>query len=105
LKGCQLYVGNDSGPKYLADAAGVPIVELASSERAERFTPASMINRFKPWKAPHRILTSERAIPPCSGSCTARQPHCIRGITVEMAREAVLDQLGSIHGKARRGGM
>ena len=105
LKRCRLYVGNDSGPKYLADAAGVPIVELSWSERAEILNPSSIVNRFKPWKAPHRILAAEHALPPCTGACTARQPHCIRGITVDMARQAVLEQLGTIHGKARSRGL
>jgi heptosyltransferase-2 len=93
LKRCRLYVGNDSEPKQLAAAAGVPIVELSWSERSAIFVPSSIVNRFKPWKAPHRILTAEHAIPPCSGACTARASHCIRGITVDMATEAVLEQL------------
>jgi len=93
LKRCQLYVGNDSGPKHLAAAAGVPIVELSWSERSAILVPSSIVNRFKPWNAPHRILAVEHAVPPCSGACTARESHCIRGITVDMAKEAVLEQL------------
>ena len=93
LRRCQLYVGNDSGPKHLAAAAGVPIVELSWSERSAILVPSSIVNRFKPWNAPHRILAVEHAVPPCSGACTARESHCIRGITVDMAKEAVLEQL------------
>ena len=96
LKRCQLYVGNDSEPKHLAAAAGVPIVELSWSERSAILVPSSIVNRFKPWKAPHRILTVEHAIPPCSGACTARESHCIRGITVDIAKEAVLEQLRKV---------
>jgi hypothetical protein len=83
-------------PRWDADwyySSFMPIVELSWSERDAILIPSSIVNRFKPWKVPHRIRTPEHAMAPCSGACRARKSDCIRGITVEMAKEAVLEQL------------
>jgi ADP-heptose:LPS heptosyltransferase len=87
---CNLYVGNDSGPKHMAAARGIPVVEFSWSSRTETSVVSNTVNRFRPWRTPYQILHPEQPMQPCSGVCRAKESHCIRGITVRSAQEAVL---------------
>jgi len=90
LKHCRLFVGNDSGPKHLAAAMGVPVVEINAhpidGSPLHLHSPA----RFGPWGVPHQVLQPLRATPPCSSACTASGPHCILAVTIEQVKDAVL---------------
>jgi heptosyltransferase-2 len=88
-----LFVGNDSGPKHLAAAAGVPVVEITSFPRLGPPSHLRSPCRFGPWGVPHRILQPERPTPPCNQACLAPEPHCILAVTVAQAQEAAADLL------------
>ena len=98
FKRCRLFIGNDSGPKHIAAAAGVPIVEISWCSYGSRSSANSTVNRFRPWDVPHRIVSPHRPIVPCAEECTAAESHCIRGVTVEMMQEAIRGELSSSRG-------
>jgi len=82
LRRCRLFVGNDSGPKHLAAAAGIPVVEISSHPRTgDERAPVSPA-RFGPWGVPHFSLQPARAQAPCSDTCRAPGAHCILGVSV-----------------------
>ena len=43
--------------------------------------------RFSPWGVPS-VVVRPAAVPPCTTSCRARAPHCIRGVSPSMVLEA-----------------
>lgn len=93
LKHCCLYIGNDYGPKHIAAAAGVPVIEVnghpLDGPKWHSYSP----RRFGPWRVPHIVLQPETALPPCSEVCNCVQAHCILGVEVEQVKEAVAAQL------------
>ena len=90
LKKCDLYIGNDTGPKHLAAAVGTPVVEISQHPvNGPPQHPNSPI-RFGPWGVPFVVVQPEKAISPCKDSCTAAEAHCICNVTVEQVKEAVL---------------
>ncbi len=82
---CQALVTNDSGPMHIADALGTPTVAIFGS------TDSS-------WTGPrgkhHQVLQSNVACNPCFLRECPIGYECMKGITVEMAREAVERVLG-----------
>jgi glycogen(starch) synthase len=84
LKHCRLFVGNDSGPMHVAAGAGVPVVGF--------FGPGEY-ERFKPWGVEHEAIRLGLPCSPCSQSCAFNDPRCIRGISLERAKEAVIEVL------------
>ncbi len=100
LEHCALFVGNDSGPKHLAAAAGIPIVEInCHALDAFRFH-ADSPEFFRPWGVPYRILRPKTAVMPCSKSCIAKEPHCILGVSVDDVKKAAAELLA---GRSCRG--
>ena len=93
LRHCDLYVGNDYGPKHIAAAAGVPVIEINGHPLAGSPFHTYSPMRFGPWGVTHLVLQPETALEPCSDACTAAQPHCILGITVEQVKNAVMTLL------------
>lgn len=89
LRRCRLFVGNDSGLLHLAAAAGSSVVELschpANGDPAHAHSPA----RFGPWGVPSVVLQPPLPRAPCKDSCAAASSHCIEGISVDRAQEAV----------------
>lgn len=93
LRYCHLYVGNNTGPMHLAAAAGVPVIDISCHPLGGSPWRLNSPRRFSPWGVPHRVLQPERPLDPCSEACTSAVPHCIRGVTVEQVKEAVVAQL------------
>lgn len=89
LKHCTLYVGNDYGPKHLAAAVSVPVVEINAHPLGASPAHPDSPTHFSPWGVSHCVLQPERPRPPCSGGCEAPDPHCILEITVDQVKEAV----------------
>jgi heptosyltransferase-2 len=87
LKRCQLFIGNDSGPVHLAAAAGVPVVGF--------FGPGEY-ERFKPWGVRHEAIRIGLPCSPCSQNCVFVDPRCIRGISLERAKEVTAGILRSL---------
>ena len=93
MKNCSLYIGNDTGPKHLAAAAGVPIVELSCHPIVGSPYHSNSPQRFGPWGVPHIVLQPEVALAPCLDACCSKKTHCILGITLEQVLEAVEQSL------------
>ncbi|MGB7297510.1 MAG: glycosyltransferase family 9 protein [Candidatus Aminicenantales bacterium] len=87
LRRCQLFIGNDSGPIHVAVGVGVPVVGF--------FGPGEY-ERFKPWGVNHEAVRLGLPCSPCSQDCAFNDPRCIRGISLNRAKEAVSRKLGSL---------
>jgi len=85
LKHCRLFIGNDSGPMHVAAGVGVPVVSF--------FGPGEY-ERFRPWGIPYEPIRLGLPCSPCSQECAFNDPRCIRGISLERAKEAVARMLG-----------
>jgi len=90
---CHLFIGNDSGPKHLAAAAGLPTIEISWSDPASSSIATSTVSRFRPWKVPYRIVSPERLIPPCSVECTSNVVHCIGAVSVDRVAATAFQEL------------
>jgi heptosyltransferase-2 len=89
LKHCHLYIGNDYGPKHMASAVGVPVIEInahpLSGLPSHQYSP----KRFGPFGVPHIVLQPEKALAPCSDGCSAAQAHCIDNVSIAQVKKAV----------------
>ena len=81
LRRCHLFIGNDSGPVHVAAAAGVPVVGF--------FGPGEY-ERFKPWGVRHEAIRIGLPCSPCSQDCAFDDPRCIRGISLDRAKEVIV---------------
>lgn len=79
----QFFLGNDSGPGHLAGALGIRSIILFIAEPGCDPNGPAAPERVRP-AGPHvTCLRPPACIPPCTGSCTAAQAHCILTITPE----------------------
>lgn len=80
-----MFLGNDSGPGHIAGALGIPtLICMATAEGNLPGGPSSPV-RILPL-GPHVAYCQPKAcVSPCRDYCTARNAHCIRGISVEQA--------------------
>lgn len=83
LADCKLFVGHDSGPMHLAAAVGLPCVAIFSAQ--------NLPGEWFPFGGQHKILYR---LMPCQGCrlavCNEYQKACIRAITVEEVKNAVI---------------
>lgn len=93
LKYCHLYVGNDYGPKHMASAVGVPVIEINGHPQNGPALHHHSPSRFGPWRIPHIVVQPETSMSPCSDACIAGQAHCILGVSLQEVKEAVVAQL------------
>ena len=96
LRRCDLFVGNDSGPKHLAAAAKIPIVEISSFPLGGDPAHYSASNRFGAWGEGVILLRPEKALPPCSGACVIYEPHCITTIAPDRVIAAIAKVLSEV---------
>jgi ADP-heptose:LPS heptosyltransferase len=89
LDRCDLFVGNDSGPKHIAAARGVPIVEISLHPENGPANHAKSPERFGPWGVSHRVCRPQVPVPPCKETCAALEAHCIRSVSVADVMSAV----------------
>jgi len=89
LRLCHLFLGNDAGPMHLAAACGLPVVEISCHPRGGSPLHGNSPLRFGPWGVPHIVLQPERPLEPCKDACVSEHAHCILGVSVEQAREAI----------------
>jgi ADP-heptose:LPS heptosyltransferase len=93
LKLCQLYIGNDSGPKHIAAAVGTRVIEISRFSRlGSSLHPQSPL-RFRAWGPGHVLLQPEEPLSPCTDGCSAATAHCITAVEVEQVQVAVVNQL------------
>jgi len=92
LRGCRLYVGNDTGPMHVAAAMGVPAAGLFGS---------SCHHRFHPWGEGHRVVANTLPCSPCADEphrdrcvqCIFDHPRCMHELSPERVKEAVTAML------------
>jgi ADP-heptose:LPS heptosyltransferase len=96
LRECHLYVGNDSGPKHLAAAVGLPVVEVNSCSKEGNLTSRYSPRAFCAWGVKTAIVQPAKALSPCSGECMAPEPHCITQIEVRDVVDAIAEFLSGM---------
>ncbi len=81
IKGCLIFIGNDSGPTHAAAAMKRPVVVIWGS---------SDFDAWHPWGTDYEAVRSEFPCMPCPGyQCGAfGQPRCILDISVQQVIEA-----------------
>jgi heptosyltransferase-2 len=97
---CDVALTNDSGLLHVAEACGVPVVAL--------FGPTHPRLGFAPWRPVSTVLRVEIDCSPCDLHGPARCPRshhrCMKELSVERVREAILARLPGASGTdARRG--
>ena len=89
-----LYVGNDTGPKHLAAAAKVPVLEIGIHLRGADDNLGDSPLRFSAWGVPTRVFGAE-PLAPCQGECRATEAHCITNIKPDAVAAAALEMLAT----------
>ncbi len=88
LKGCDLFIGGDSGPMHLASALGVPVLGLYGPS-----DPA----RNGPFRDTDRVVTVAEPCGPCyKRKCD--QPSCMDSIPVDKVWQAVTEMVDRLKG-------
>ena len=100
IRRATVFVGNDSGPKHLAAAAGTPIVEISSFPVTGDPTHYSAVNRYGAWAVRATILQPKTGVPPCKRACEMYEAHCIASISPERVAAALKEILDEIGGDA-----
>jgi heptosyltransferase-2 len=62
LEHCGLFVGNDSGPKHIAAAVGVPVVEISAFRVGGDVHHPNSPARFHAWGVPYRLAQPPRGV-------------------------------------------
>ena len=89
-----LYVGNDTGPKHLAAAAKVPVLEIGVHLRGADNNLGDSPLRFGAWGVPKRVFAPE-PLAPCQGECRSTEAHCITNIKPDAVAAAALEMLAT----------
>jgi heptosyltransferase-2 len=84
-----LYLGSDTGTMHLAAAAGLPVLEICCHPLDGAADWPESPRRFGPWAVPNRVVQPEQASAPCKTHCAAFEAHCILGVSVEKATDAL----------------
>jgi ADP-heptose:LPS heptosyltransferase len=93
LKHCHLYVGNDYGPKHMAAAVGVPVIEINGHPQGASTLHHHSPSRFGPWCVPHRVVQPKISLSRCSDAGIDGRAHCITGVSLQEVKDAVVAQL------------
>jgi heptosyltransferase-2 len=105
IRGCRLFVGNDSAPKHMAATAGLPVIEISMEphfNHSGQTAESNLVARFGPWKTESRVVRPQVGLMPCAETkdtkplyyCEADEPHCILGVSVDEVKAAVCSLLG-----------
>jgi ADP-heptose:LPS heptosyltransferase len=86
---CQMFIGNDSGPKHIAAALGLSIIAINCHPKDGDPAHFQSPERFSPLSENVIVLAPEHAIAPCASTCLANTAHCIKEVSVEQVLEAV----------------
>lgn len=89
LAGCNFFLGNDTGPKHLAAAVGIPVIEISCHPRNGFIGHAHSPCRFHAWRVWHRELQPATGRNGCVDSCQASVAHCILDVPIEEVFQAI----------------
>ena len=91
IQRCGLYFGNDTGSMHLAAACAVPCCVLSSHPLDATAQHYNAPERYHPWNVPYVYLRAQAAAPECRDGCVHFEaPHCLLGVSVDMAVAGVL---------------
>lgn len=99
LRFCDIYVGRDTGIMHMANAVGIPVVEVSCHPkqgiRDHGYSPV----RFRPWQGVSAVLQPLECSVPCQGRCQQNYAHCILQISVEAVKAAADSIMGTHRNK------
>lgn len=96
LRGCALFVGNDSGPAHLAASTGLPVVVISSHPQSAGDGHPDNPSKCGPACAIARVVRpANPADADCSHGCVAANAHCILGVEVHAVAAAAWDALAA----------
>ena len=87
-----LYLGNDTGPKHIAAAAGLPVVEIFCHPRGGDPRHYNSPQRFGAYAVRTCVLQPEPRSP-CTDFCAADEAHCITNNSPERVFAAATELL------------
>ena len=82
-------IAMDSGPAHLGAAVGVPVAVFSCHPEGGNPNHYHAPERFRPWSDRALVLRPKTAVPPCTTSCSAGEPHCIAAIDPDEAARAI----------------
>ncbi len=85
---CTLFIGNDSGPKHIAAAVKIPVVEISALRVGAPATDPHSPRRFHAWDVPQRVVQP----PPGVGEYGIDE---VSFLTVQQAVDGLLNELES----------
>jgi lipopolysaccharide heptosyltransferase I len=92
LRGCDLFIGGDSGPLHMAAAVGVPVLGL--------YGPSDPV-RNGPFRDTDRVVAVAEPCGPCYKRSCARPP-CMDSISVEQVWQVVADMVASLAERSKK---
>jgi heptosyltransferase-2 len=93
---CALFIGNDTGPKHLAAAAGVPVIEISSHSAGSTRGYDGDPDRFGPRVPAKDVIRPAVALPGCELGCISGMPHCISTITAQEVAGRTITLLSTV---------
>lgn len=82
-------IAMDSAPAHMATAVGVPVAVFSCHPEGGDPNHYHAPERFRPWSDRALVLRPKTAVPPCTTSCSAGEPHCIAAIDPDEAARAI----------------
>jgi len=82
-------IAMDSAPAHMAAATGRPVAVFSCHPEGGDPNHYHAPERFRPWSDRALVLRPPTAVPPCAGSCSAAEPHCIASIAPDIAAKAI----------------
>jgi ADP-heptose:LPS heptosyltransferase len=92
LRGCNLFIGGDSGPLHLASALGTPVLGL--------YGPSDPVRNGPFWPS-DRVVTAAVPCGPCYKRNCTKAP-CMDSISVEQVWQSVTDRIDSLNAIRRK---
>lgn len=89
LAHAELFVGTDSGPKHIASALNVPVIEISCHPASGSAQHPQAPERFGAWSTESVILQPTEGNESCIDSCLGSQSCCIEKVSVREVQDAI----------------